>query len=444
MTTRTAVVLGASIAGLLAARALSLHFSRVVILERDTFTPETLGREGTPQDVHPHVLLRRGLREIQVLCPGFRERLIAGGAVSSNAGDEWYALFPQGLLARHHSDTDILCASRGLMERALRDEVCELPNVRLRTGMCVVDVELDSEGPPAVTLQPVGGSGRAVLVADLCVDATGRHSELERWLEASGFGPVPRSEIRPFLVYATRRYRGVRLPEGYRAVLSMPRAPDQPCGGMVMPIEGGEHIVTLLGFSQKSPPEDEVGFESFARRLRSPLVSHVLRTAQAVSSIQVFRQREYVFRHYDQLGTWPQGLVAIGDGVCSLNPLYSQGMTSAALAAWALERVARRGQGSEDWARSAQQAINAVYVAPWEMASREDSRWPGTEGARTGLRDRTLLRYLDRINRAATRDPAVADAYLDALHMCRSPASLLAPRLLAKAWLHGGAPAGRA
>ncbi|HMS81040.1 MAG TPA: hypothetical protein PKC20_16215, partial [Burkholderiaceae bacterium] len=79
-----AVVLGASIAGLLAARVLSERFDDVVLLERDALPDGPLPRKGTPHAVHPHGLLARGLQVLEQLFPGFTLEMQARGGLSGD------------------------------------------------------------------------------------------------------------------------------------------------------------------------------------------------------------------------------------------------------------------------------------------------------------------------------------------------------------------------
>ena len=60
MAEQTAIVIGASMAGLLAARVLSEHFDRVVIIERDSLPDSPDVRGGVPQARHVHALLVQG------------------------------------------------------------------------------------------------------------------------------------------------------------------------------------------------------------------------------------------------------------------------------------------------------------------------------------------------------------------------------------------------
>jgi flavin-dependent dehydrogenase len=55
-----AVIIGASMAGQLAARILADHFDEVILLERDIFPEPGLIRKGVPQGRHTHVLLQAG------------------------------------------------------------------------------------------------------------------------------------------------------------------------------------------------------------------------------------------------------------------------------------------------------------------------------------------------------------------------------------------------
>jgi 2-polyprenyl-6-methoxyphenol hydroxylase-like FAD-dependent oxidoreductase len=79
--TRHAVVIGASMAGLLAARALAGHVDRVTVVERDRLPDGAQQRKGVPQGKFAHVLLARGLAVLDELFPGFSRDLEAAGAV---------------------------------------------------------------------------------------------------------------------------------------------------------------------------------------------------------------------------------------------------------------------------------------------------------------------------------------------------------------------------
>jgi len=74
-----AAVLGASMAGLLAARVLADAYRRVTIVERDPLPQSGLDRKGVPQGRHAHALLPRGAQILDELFPGLLADLVADG-----------------------------------------------------------------------------------------------------------------------------------------------------------------------------------------------------------------------------------------------------------------------------------------------------------------------------------------------------------------------------
>ena len=76
-----AIVIGASISGLLAARVLSAHFDRVTVFDRDALPSASGNRRAVPQGHHGHGLLASGLRGLKTLFPGIERDLLEAGAV---------------------------------------------------------------------------------------------------------------------------------------------------------------------------------------------------------------------------------------------------------------------------------------------------------------------------------------------------------------------------
>ncbi len=109
-------------------------------------------------------------------------------------------------------------------------------------------------------------------------------------------------------------------------------------------MEGGRWLVTVSGGDGDYPPTDEAGFLGFARALRTPDLSEAIKDAEPLGPIVGYRATENRLWHYDRLERWPKGLVALGDAVCVLNPVYGQGMTTAALGAEVLDRCLRRSR----------------------------------------------------------------------------------------------------
>src|SRR5215469_17392983 len=130
---KRAVVVGAGMAGLPAARAVADYFEEVVVLERDTLPLDASYRAGTPQARHTHGLLGGGQRALGELFRGFEEDLAAAGAVPVRVGLDLrlerpgFDPFPKrdlGLIA--------YAASRPLIESAVRRRVEQHANITLR------------------------------------------------------------------------------------------------------------------------------------------------------------------------------------------------------------------------------------------------------------------------------------------------------------------------
>src|SRR5579862_4637059 len=76
-----AIVIGAGMAGLLAARVLADRVANVTIIERDELPEGAASRKGVPQGRHAHALLTSGRRVLEDLFPGLVDELLAGGAM---------------------------------------------------------------------------------------------------------------------------------------------------------------------------------------------------------------------------------------------------------------------------------------------------------------------------------------------------------------------------
>jgi 2-polyprenyl-6-methoxyphenol hydroxylase-like FAD-dependent oxidoreductase len=175
---KRAVVIGAGMSGLAAARALADNFEEVVVLERDSLPADATPRTGTPQSWHLHALLGGGQRALGELFPGFERDLAQAGAVALRAGldlrfeRQGYDPFPQRDLGWL-----IYSMSRPLIEFTLRRRVEQHGNIILRQCCRALEIVASPDGVAvtAVRHQTANG-GRETLSADLVVDASVRGS----------------------------------------------------------------------------------------------------------------------------------------------------------------------------------------------------------------------------------------------------------------------------
>src|SRR5262249_29629803 len=131
---RHAVVVGGSLAGMLAARVLSDHFDAVTLLERDRFADRPGARKGLPQGRHVHVLLERGRGALERFLPGLTDDLMRAGAEPQDATEDVAWMSPFGWYVRFPGDLLLLAATRDLIDWYVRGRVSALPNVSIRQG----------------------------------------------------------------------------------------------------------------------------------------------------------------------------------------------------------------------------------------------------------------------------------------------------------------------
>lgn len=437
----TALVIGGSLSGLLAARVLSSHFDQVTLLERDTFPVGPEFRSGVPQSRHLHLLLLKGKELFEHYFPGLIADLVADGAIPADAGTEFLTISIFGRIDPiPNTGLNLVLCSRNLIEHHVRQRLIALKNVRILTQADVTGYLTGntSDQITGVRLRSRGGTDSpTTLAADLIVDASGRGSQTSDWLAALGYPRPEMTVVNSHLGYATRWYRrpaGDQRP--WKGVAVAVKPPDNPRGGALFPAEGGQWTVTLAGTNACYPPTDEAGFLDFARQLADPIIYDAIRDAEPVSPIYGYRRTENQWRHYERLARWPGGLVVLGDAVCGFNPVYGQGMTSAALGAALLDEHLQTTQSfSPAFGQTYQRKLAKMLETPWLMATGEDFRWKETEGARPGVVSRGVQRYLDRVINLARHDARAGTVFLKVLHLLEPPITLFHPTILVPALL---------
>ena len=439
-TNRHAVVLGGSIAGLLAARVLSEHFARVTIVERDHLPTDAENRKGVPQGRHIHVLLTRGHDLLTHYFPDLDDSLVAAGARLADAGDSLRSYRNGGYALQFQSGLVAAFQSRALLESQIRQRVLARLNVALAQGAAAESLVASSDGKRVtgvVVRRSDGESGSsdhardAPIEADLVVDATGRGSQAPKWLTALGYTAPSELTLNVDLAYTSRVYRrkaGSLL--GADAVLVSTIPPAGKRGGGLLPLEGDRWMVTLGGYLGDHAPQDEQGFLEFARSLPVPDVYNAIADAEPLSAIAVHKFPYSRRRYYEKLKRVPDGFIVVGDALCSFNPIYGQGMTVAAIEAATLDECLRADQHDRLPQRFFQRVAKVVDV-PWNLAAGADARYP--EIAAPKRRGAALLnRYFNRLMRVSMFDADVSRAFLQVAHLTQPPAILFRPRIVAR------------
>jgi 2-polyprenyl-6-methoxyphenol hydroxylase-like FAD-dependent oxidoreductase len=440
---RQAVVLGAGISGLVAARVLANHFDRVIVVEPDRLPTDPSPRTGTPQCRHVHILLSSGRDILERLFPGFLSDLAEGGAPLLDGIYDVLWLNPFGWGIRYRSKHWARSASRPLYEFAIRRRLTQNPRVTFVEERAGVGLLASGDGSQVhgvrIRRRERGGEpggAEEELSADLVVDASGRGSHATQWLRDLGYPAPPTTELNAFFGYSTRLYRLRPDPaRDWQGLYVQVAPPADLRGSLFLRLENDQWIATLGGSGKDYPPTDEAGFLEFARSLRSPLIYDAIKDAEPLTDISSTRSMTNLWRHYDKLPRWPDGFIVLGDAACAFNPVYGQGMSVAAKEAMLLDACLRRPRPAGDLTGLAgrfQKELPRTIRPVWTLASGSDLRVPGVEGGLPGRSDRFVNWYIDRVIALATEDILAREFFTEVLNLNRPATSLFDPRLVVR------------
>lgn len=429
---RHAVVVGGSIAGLLAAHVLAGHADRVTVVERDRFPEGTEPRPGVPQGRHPHVLLEGGQAALESLLPGFLPELRASGAPRVGLPSDMVLWQTGRWLRRLPSTTHIYTGSRAQLEEQVRRRVLANPRISAVEGTEVVGLAGNAARVRGVLLRERSGDARGeqrTLEADLVVDASGGGTKAPQWLTAIGAEAPYEETIDTGLAYASRVYRGRSgVLDGDTVGYYVYPGPTQLHGGGALPLEDGTHLVIVSGLRGDEPPTGDAEFATYTRKLPHPLLHRWLDEAEPLSSAFGHRRTSNVRRRYDLPARRPAGFLATGDALCTVNPIYGQGMAVAAMSAVAL-RDALAAPCQTPTTRHVQRALLTVSRQAWDISAGADRTMPGAVGnaVTAGPVDRAAGWYLRRVQERYAGDVVVGRAFRSVLALSAPVSTLIVP-----------------
>lgn len=421
-----AIVIGGGIAGLLAARALVNHFATVTLIERDHYPAEPIFRPGVPQGRQVHMMLLRGQRILERFFPGLEAALNAAGAVPRTYGAEGEGASIYYYQGRCPQVPPILrgwSCSRLLLEWQIRQELRGYSHLQIMEGYEVVKLLGSEQEVRGVQMRLRTSSSSEQcqeMEAALVVDASGAQSQAASWLQTLGCAVPEEQTIDVCINYATRWYR---IPAG--APWKEIAIHDSPKTGILLEVEGGRWSVVLSVKGQdQRPPRTEDEFLAFAQSLPEPALYEALKQAEPLSPIWGYRKLENRRRRFR---TQPEGFIALGDTLCTFNPIYGQGMTIAAEEALLLDTLLR-SKGQKGFARAFQKRAARLLAFPWLMAERVDA--DSEEESQGGFH------YLDQLTALLSRNTQVLLTFLKVMHLLDSPLALASPPMLARVWRH--------
>jgi 2-polyprenyl-6-methoxyphenol hydroxylase-like FAD-dependent oxidoreductase len=423
-----AVVLGAGLGGLLAARVLADSFERVTVVERDALPAADEPRRAVPQGRHCHTLLPSGQLCLGELLPGIAGEMVADGARTYTALGELRCVAGGHQLARGDSGRRAFLASRPFIEGHVRRRLAEVPNITLEDRCDAVGLLAD-ERRERITgvrlLRRAPGSAAEELPADLVVAATGRGARVPAWLEQLGYRRPAEQRLDIDIVYTTRPLRlapGALGPDKMVLVLARP---DLPRGLFLFAEEHDRWRLSVYGYAGHHAPTDPDGFLDFVDSVAPPDIAAAIRAAEPLGEIVSHRIPADVRRRYERLRRLPRGLLPFGDAICVFNPVYGQGMTVATREAVALRDCLAAGPDGLE--RRFLRAAGRIIDDAWTLATGADLAQPTVAGRRPA-RVRLVNAYLRRLQAAAEHDEALALAFISVVAMIDRPQRLLHPR----------------
>jgi 2-polyprenyl-6-methoxyphenol hydroxylase-like FAD-dependent oxidoreductase len=420
-----AVVVGASIAGMCAARVLSDHYDAVTVFERDDLPDVPANRTAVPQGRHVHLLMARGAAEFEGLFPGILADMVSAGVPVLENGPDCISYGAAGhLLGTRNTLRDEFTAyvpSRPHLEWQIRRRALAIPNVELvRRGIAEPQYEPAEERVTGVLLE--AGDEASAVDADLVVDATGRGTRLPVWLEQWGFGRPAEDTVDVGIGYATHQ---VRIPEGLivEKVVVAGASRAEPAGLGMLLYEDGNWGVTTFGTGRVEPPKDFAEMCELADRILPTHVGAALRKGEPLGDIAFHKYPTSRWRRYDKMDRFPTGIIPFGDAVVSFNPTFGQGMTMTSIQAGNLRRVLASGES--DIAGHLSRASAKTTWPVWVMTAIGDlSLHNATGDSRWWYRPVGGL--FDHLLGAAETDPVLAEWFLrrfsllDSLYMVPS------------------------
>ncbi|MCU5499667.1 MULTISPECIES: FAD-dependent oxidoreductase [Bacillus cereus group] len=427
-----AIVIGGSIAGKLAAKALSSTFKEVIIIEAGERWDGKSSRKRVPQSNHPHVLLKGGEKAIEELFPTITNELIETGSIVNNFTRDikWhqFGLWKQQFIGKVH----MIQQSRFLLEWHIQKRIDDISNVTTKYGTSVEGLLIDGKrnkvcGVKAKCLET---GTQEEIQADIVVDASGFGSKSIAWLREYNI-EVQEEKARIDLFYATRMFKlkGNEKLDCCNMLMS-PSFPDNPYGVLIQTIEDNRYFVTFSGYANEKAPQTDDEFYDFAENLSISNVTDFLNKAEAISNIKTYKIPYQVRRRFDLVNHLPEGLLVVGDAHCRFDPVFGQGVSVAAMEAHQLQLLLQKRQKlDKTFTQRFYKKTANIIQTPWEMTTTEISRHPQLT-RKLSMKQKFQLWYTKQIYELSATDSDVYIRLVRVMNLIRSPLHLFHPKVL--------------
>lgn len=428
----TAIVIGGSMAGKFAAKALSTSFKEVIIIEAGERWNGKSSRKRVPQSNHPHVLLKGGENAIEELFPNITNELIEAGSIINNFTRDlkWYqfGLWKQPFIGEVH----MIQQSRPLLEWHIQKRIHQISNITIKYETLVKGLLVDAKLNKVcgVKVKYLETDTQEEVHADLVVDASGFGSKSIEWLREYEI-EVKEEKVRIDLFYATKMFK---LKESEELdccnMLMSPSFPDNPYGVLIQTIEDNRYFVTFSGYANEKAPQTDDEFYDFAENLSTSNVTDFLNKAEGITDIKTYKIPYQVRRRFDLVNNVPEGLLVVGDAQCRFDPVFGQGVSVAAMEAHQLQLLLQgRKQLDKTFTQQFYKKAANIIETPWDMTTTEISRHPQLKRELT-TKQKFQLWYTKQIYRLSASNSDVYIRLVRVMNLIRSPFHLFHPKVL--------------
>ncbi len=429
-----AVIVGASIAGLFAGRALADHFDEVILLDKEGLDQGPLPRKAVPQGNHIHAILPPTYRVIRRFMPELIDELVEGGANIIDGGTEWKFHVYGDFLARGDTEQTLIGSTRPYFEDRLRRYVSSIPNLQIRTAHRFKNWITSEDKSRINGVCATAADGDVELDADLLIDARGRASTISKELKELGYDAPADELVGVDLCYTSRLYRYSGPIPDWKFLIINPSAPHTSIGGLIEKVEDGRWIITQFGYFGDQAPPDDAGFLERAKSLPVPDLADFLEQSEPAGDFQTFGTKVCRMSRFENLDASPERLLVMGDAVCSLNPIYGQGMTKAALEGEYLADLIAghltQSDSLDGFAQSFRKSLPGAGAEwAWQLTTGADLAYEETTGERKpggALMGMYMLRLFKRSQRTLNARKRL----FDTLMLAKSPQHLFKPRMI--------------
>jgi 2-polyprenyl-6-methoxyphenol hydroxylase-like FAD-dependent oxidoreductase len=417
------VVIGASLAGSLAAATVAAAGHDVVLIERDQVPTTAQPRPGIPHGRFPHLLLPAGVRGLEALLPGIIEELVDAGALLVSIPQDVRILTPFGWFPSFPSDLHALACSRSLLDHQVRTRVLRDHHITVQDRTTVTGLGITAGRMRDIRVQQRGTGTATTLPATLVVDASGRRSHTPEWLAQAGYRGHASQRIDAGVSYAVRTYPPPTERRTPRQVLNLQAAPPADLVfGILIPTEDGIRQAGIGAMPPHTAPRTADEFTRATSLLRHSALAEALDVAPT-GPVRTFHPGASRWHRYDRWHRWPNGLIVLGDALCTFNPIYGQGMSVAISQVLALRRALSATTFSTGGHRSLRRDLARTVRPAWTLSSTEDWRFPHTSGQFRPF-SKLIHRALDHLLSIAMTDQVLAHHLAEIFALTRPPTSL--------------------